>query len=126
VADIHALMRAIRGRWQFGAEGESNVVLPLRGGLGALVKRSVSRRLVSIADHSDAVAPAGGLAGRLEKLQARRSAIVIVPDRPSGVAIALRWGLNPEHLRLAGDFEVAAGDPRSVGPGRRRPWHSRG
>jgi hypothetical protein len=125
MVDIRALMHALRRRRQAGADGESTVVLPLRGGAGALVKRSVSRRLVSIADHADAEAPAAGLAGRLERLQARRSAIVVVPDRPSGVAIALRWGLNPERMRLAGDFEITAVDPASVGSRRRRPWHSR-
>jgi hypothetical protein len=119
-------MRALGDRRRLGGRGERSVVLPLRGGAGALVKRSVSRRLVSIADHTDVEAPAGGLAGRLERLQARRSAIVVVPDRPSGVAIALRWGLNPEHLRLAGDFEATAVDPGSAGSSRRRPWHSRG
>lgn len=127
MVDVQALMRALRQRRQLGGDGERGVVLPLRGGAGALVKRSVSRRLVSIAEHADADAPARGLAGRLEKLQARRSAIVVVPDRPAGVTIALRWGLNPERLRLAGDFEVtAATDPAPVGSSRRRPWHSRG
>jgi hypothetical protein len=126
VVDIEALMRALGHRRQLSGDGESSVVLPLRGGAGALVKRSVSRRLVSIADRADAEAPAAGLAGRLERLQARRSMIVVVPDRPSGVAIALRWGLNPEHLRLAADFEAAAVDIGSVGSSRRRPWHSRG
>lgn len=119
-------MRALTSRRQIGKGAGKSVVLPLQGGAGALVKRSASRRLVSIASRADAEAPARGLAGRLERMQARRSAILVVPDRPSGVAIALRWGLNPERLRLAGDFEASAGDHAALGTSRRRPWHSRG
>jgi hypothetical protein len=119
-------MRALSSRRRIGKGAGNSVVMPLEGGAGALLKRSASRRLVSIASRADAEAPARGLAGRLERMQARRSEILVVPDRPCGVAIALRWGLNPERLRVAGDFEASADDPPAAGSTRRRPWHSRG
>jgi hypothetical protein len=64
------------------------------------------------------------MVGWLERMQARRSAVLVVPDRPAGVAIALRWRLSPERFRLAGDFDVE--DPERTLPqvNRRRPWHS--
>lgn len=126
VAQIEALRRALSSRQRIGKGDNVNVILPLAGGAGALVTRSAGRRLVTIASDAGVHGSARGLTGWLERMQARRSAILVVPDRPSGVALALKWGLNPERLRLSGDFDVAAGDNAAVGSSRRRPWHSRG
>ncbi len=126
VAQIDALMRALSSRQRIGKAAGNRVILPLQGGAGALVKRSASLRLVTVASDVDVHGTARGLTGWLERMQARRSAILVVPDRPSGVALALKWGLNPERLRLAGDFDVAKGDNVALGSSRRRPWHSRG
>ncbi len=120
------LMGAIANRRRIGQGPRENLVLPLRGGSGAFVKSSASRRLVTIVTRADAEAPPGGIAGWLEKRQARRSALLVVPDRSSGVAIALRWRLNPERFRLAADFDVAATDLVVSETTKRRPWHSRG
>lgn len=125
VAQINALMRALSSRQRIGNGSGNRVILPLQGGAGALVKRSASHRLVTVASDADVHGQARGVTGWLERMQARRSAILVVPDRPSGVALALRWGLNPERLRLAGDFDVSRPDV-ALGSDRRRPWHSRG
>jgi hypothetical protein len=119
-----AITRALANRKSIGDGAGANVVLPLRGGVGALVTRPAGRRLVSVASRADAESPSLGLAGWLERMQARRSAVLVVPDRPAGVAIALRWRLSPERFRLAGDFDVA--DPERTLPqvSRRRAWHS--
>jgi hypothetical protein len=119
-----ALVGALRIRWKVGAGGAANIVLPLQGGAGAFLTRSAARRLVTTTTLTDTGAPTPGLAGRLERRQARRSAVLVVPDRPSGVAIALRWGLNPERLRLAGPEGSAGLDSISV-PGGSTRWHSR-
>jgi len=126
VAQIGALMRALSNRQTIGRGDSSHVILSLEGGLGALVTRSAGRRLITIADDAGVHGSARGLTGWLERMQARRSAIVVVPDRPSGVALALKWGLNPERLRLAGDFDVSGGEKAALGSSRRRAWHSRG
>jgi hypothetical protein len=119
-----AITRALESRKAIGDGAGANVVLPLHGGAGALVTRSAGRRLVSVATRADAESPSLGMVGWLERMQARRSAVLVVPDRPAGVAIALRWRLSPERFRLAGDFDLA--DPERTLPqvSRRRPWHS--
>lgn len=126
VAQIGALMRALSTRQRIGRGDSARVILPLEGGQGALVTRSASRRLVTIANNAGVHGSTRGLTGWLERLQARRSAILVVPDRPSGVALALKWGLNPERLRLVGDFDVSGGENAALGSSRRRAWHSRG
>jgi hypothetical protein len=119
-----AITRALERRKAIGDGAGANVVLPLHGGVGALVTRAAGRRLVSVATRADAESPSPGMDGWLERMQARRSAVLVVPDRPAGVAIALRWRLSPERFRLAGDFDVE--DPERTLPqvNRRRPWHS--
>ena len=126
VAQIDALMRALSCRRRIGQGAGSSVILPLEGGAGALVRRAAGQRLVTVANQADIDRDASGLTGWLERMQARRSAILVVPDRPSGVALALKWRLNPERLRLAGDFDAAKSEHVMLGSSRRRPWHSRG
>jgi len=81
----------------------------------------LARRLVSTATAEDAAAPSPGIAGWLERIQASRSALLVVPDRPTGVTIALRWGLSPEKLRLEDEFEIGSRGAGLAG----RPWHAR-
>ncbi len=103
-------------------EGAGAVVVELRGGRGAFVPRAVARRMVTSISPEDAVLRPSGPAGWLERLQAARSAVLVVPDRPTGVAIALRWRLDPQRFRLSSEFDparLAAGveaDPAA--------WHS--
>jgi hypothetical protein len=98
---------------------DSDVVLPLRGGSGALLRRRSSRRLISTLTRDDVESRRGGLVGWLERIQAWRSVLLVVPDRPTGVAIALRWRLSPEKFRLE---DESGGWSRT---GVARPWHSR-
>jgi len=101
-------------------------VLSLEGGAGALVARSASQRLITTLSAADVGRPSVGIVGWLERRQARRSRLLVVPDRASGVAIALRWGISPERFRLAGSFEREVRETALSASGRRRPWHSRG
>ena len=119
-----AITQALASRKAIGDGAGLSVVLPLHGGAGALVTRSAGRRLVTVATRADAESPSPGVGGWLERMQARRSAVLVVPDRPSGVAIALRWRLSPERFRLAGDFDVADPERDLTQVSSRRPWHS--
>lgn len=116
---------ALRARREVGDGRVGPVVIGLAGGRGALVRRSAARRLVTTVEPEDAASPAGGLAGWLERLQARRSAVLVVPDRATGVSLALRWRLDPQRFRLAGSFDLS--DQHAGGA---RPeavaWHRRG
>ncbi len=122
---IRSLMLALSSRNRIGKGVGANWILPLHGGAGALLKRSASLRLVTIVTQADVDVPVGSVAGWLERRQARRSALLVVPDRPCGVAIALRWGLDPERFRLAEDFERAVPESPILRTGKGRPWHSR-
>lgn len=86
------------------------------------MRRSAARRLVTTVDQSEAGATSKGFAGWLERRQARRSAILVVPDRATGVALALRWRLDPQRFRLAEGFDVTR-----IGliGATARPWHSK-
>jgi len=118
---------ALRAAWAFrkavGARPDGSVMVELRGGRGALVNRAAAKRLATTIAREDAAAPSGGVTGWLERRQARRSALLVVPDRPTGVAVALRWRLDPQRFRLASEF-----DPAEVGPGDKdrqaAQWHS--
>jgi hypothetical protein len=123
---VSALADALRTRWRVGSRGTENVVLPLSGGSGAFLTRSAGRRLVTTATRPDAEASGRGVLGWLEKRQARRSAFLVVPDRATGVAIALRWGISPERLRLAEPDQASSTLDSTSGPDAAAPWHSRG
>jgi hypothetical protein len=63
------------------------------------------------------------MAGLLERIQAKRSALLVVPDRPAGVTIALRWGLSPEKLRLEDGLVSGSQDAAATGTAA-QPWHA--
>ena len=105
------------------AGGAAPLVVPLHGGRGAFVGRSAARRLVTTVERSEAVATSAGLAGWLERRQARRSAILVVPDRATGVALALRWSLDPQRFRIAAGFDAARVGLTGASAA---PWHSKG
>ena len=119
----------LAGAWKVrgeagGGRGEP-VVVPLRGGRGALVSRAAARRLVTTVAASDTSSPSTGIAGWLERRQAGRSAIIVVPDRATGVALALRWRLDPQRFRLAEGFDVANAGLSMRGSSA-VAWHSKG
>jgi len=122
-SQLALVVRALGGRWRAGRGGASNIVMPLHGGGGSLLGRTAIRRLVTIVDASDVQEPASGVRGWLEKRQARRSALLVVPDRAAGVAMALRWSISPERFRIASSFDPRAASLSAAG--RRRPWYSR-
>lgn len=120
------MLQAVSSRRKVGKSLDRGLVLPLHGGSGALLSRAASRKLITTVSSGDVDGGSGGIAGWLERRQARRSALLVVPDRPSGVAIALRLGLSPERLRLAGDFDISSSGGAGSEPATRRPWHSKG
>ena len=123
---MRLLAGALLNRWRIGLGVRGRIVLPLHDGAGAFVRRSVSRQLVSTLTRADAETPLGGLVGWLQKRQARRSVLLVVPDRPCGVAVALRLGLSPERFRLAADYDPTSHEASISTIGRGRPWYSRG
>ena len=116
-------MRALASSRKLGYADGASLTVPLRGGAAAFVSRSAGRRLITTLTAADAETPSPGVAGWLEQRQARRSAVLVAPDRASGVAVALRWGLSPERFRLAEDFSSEQAAELSAGV--ERPWHSR-
>lgn len=123
VFEVGLVMRALAGRWRLDDREGASLVVPLRGGSAAFVSRSAARRLITTLTPADAEAPSLGAAGWLERRQARRSAVLVAPDRATGVAVALRWGLSPERFRMAGDFSSEEG--ANLAEGQTTPWHSR-
>ena len=123
VFEVGLLMRAFTSSRKLDEGDGGRLIVPLRGGAAAFVTRSASRRLITTLTAADAEAPSRGMAGWLERRQAHRSAVLIAPDRATGVAVALRWGLSPERFRLADDFSSEEG--AKLAADRERPWHSR-
>jgi hypothetical protein len=121
-----ALRTALGGRARLSGGSGSNLVVPLRGGAAALLGPAASRRLITTVTEDDVHRPVTGITAWLEKRQARRSALLVVPDRPTGVAIALRWKISPERFRLASSFQGEVRETAVSASGARRPWHSRG
>jgi len=106
------------------------LLLPVAGAPGALLSSADSRRLVSVLDPSHVSPDIRGLRGWLERRQARRSALVLVPDRATGIRFAGRWKLDLGRLRMAPGLQQP--EPEQI---RRwlasairfqgsRPWHA--
>jgi hypothetical protein len=123
VFQVGLLMRALAGSRKLGDREGASLVVPLHGGAAAFVSRFAGRRLITTMTAADAETPSHGVAGWLERRQAHRSAVLVAPDRASGVTVALRWGLSPERFRLAEDFSNE--EALKLAAGRDRPWHSR-
>ncbi len=120
-----ALVGAIDTRLKVARHPGSAVVLGLRGGRGALLRNADARRLVTTISGDEAAEPSTGIAAWLERRQAKRSAFLVVPDRATGVAAGLRWGLDPQKFRLASAFVPE--DAFAPAGGSRKPaWHSAG
>src|ERR1700736_1381212 len=116
VFQVGLLMRALASSRKLGDVDGASLVVPLRGGAAAFVSRSAGRQLITTLTVAEAETPSRGVAGWLERRQARRSAVLVAPDRASGVAVALRWGLSPERFRLAEDFSSEEGARLGGGP----------
>jgi hypothetical protein len=107
------------------------LVIPVAGGVGALLSRRRCRHLASLLDPADVDPHRRGLIGWLERRQTRRSKLVLVPDRATAMRFTACWRLDLARVRLAPDLasppreviEETCGD--GVGQrGRQKPWHA--
>ena len=113
----------LRTLWHVLHVGPDAVIAPVRGGGAAL---AVSRPLVTILDGRPENA-GSNLRALLERIQARRSALVYAADRPTAVAYALAWSLDLSRIRLANPALISpALIERELARRRdgRRSWHS--
>jgi hypothetical protein len=124
-----ALLAAVRSRFGLKARAADVYMLPVDGGRGAFLSRSSSHRLVTVLDPAAALQRRPALRRWLERRQARRSAIVLAPDRATGVRAAQAWDLDLARIRV-GD----SGDGATVSSlceelrrlsRRQRQWHER-
>lgn len=129
VSWVRSLAAAIRSRG-VADRTAGTLTLPIEGGAGGLLQARANSRLVSLLD-PEAV-EAGGTSVRrwLERRQARHSALLLVPDRATGMRFAGRWRLDLSRIRV-GDIQ----DPplhmldRALSTDSRprrgtRPWHA--
>jgi len=107
------------------------LVLPVAGGPGALLSRRRCRHLASLLDPSAVDAERAGLRGWLERRQARRSRLVLVPDRATAMRFAGRWKLDLARVHLAPDLAnppdelISENCGRDAGRTQRmRPWYT--
>jgi hypothetical protein len=80
------------------------MVLPVARGAGALLSRRDCRRLVSLVDPAAVDPGRRGSRGWLERRQARRSALLLVPDRATAMHLAARWHVDLARVNLAPDL----------------------
>jgi hypothetical protein len=107
------------------------LVIPVAGGVGALLDRRRSRHLASLLDPAVVDPGRRGLRGWLERRQAQRSSLVLVPDRATAMRFTASWHLNLARIRLAPDLadpprevieEICGREAeRSLRP---KPWHA--
>jgi len=129
-ADRGGFRRAVAFRLSATASGHDPLVVPVAGGSAGLLSGSVSRRLVSLLDPGAVHPGRGGLRAWLERRQARRSALLLVPDRATGIRFAGRWRLDLARVRAVPDLEnpprdliercLAESEARARRP---RSWH---
>jgi hypothetical protein len=113
-------------------QGDGALVLPVAGGSGALLRRRDLRRLASVLDPDRVDLRRGGIRSWLERRQACRSALLLVPDRATAMLLAAAWQVDLARVQVAADL---ANPPRRLidgicGPGgrrstRARPWYAR-
>jgi hypothetical protein len=127
---LACLRRALGVRVRSPA-GERPLMLPVAGGAGALLPTRACRHLVSVLD-PDAVATGRGVRSWLERRQARRSALLLVPDRDTGMRFTGRWRLDLARIRAVPDLHRPPRDEvrrwlEAAPPGggaAARPWHA--
>jgi hypothetical protein len=112
--------------------GDAALVIPVAGGRAALLRRRDLHRLASILDPSRVDLERRGVRSWLERRQARRSELLLVPDRATAMRLAASWHVDLARVHVAADL---AHPPRRLiegicGPGgrrstRARPWYAR-
>lgn len=123
------LQHALSERGRLREAGPEMVLAGLRGGRASLVTGTVAARLVTVLDPGPDVPPRWSLRWWLEWCQARRSALVVAPDRPTGVTAALRLKLDPTRIRIERDVTSDEAQARlrrelSNRSSSRGAWHS--
>ena len=126
-----SLRRALALRFTL-TRGDGPLVIPIAGGTAALLRRSDFRRLASILAPSRVDLARTGVRSWLERRQARRSALLLVPERATAMRLAAAWHVDLARVHVAADL---ANPPRQLidgicGPGGRRstgakPWYAR-
>ena len=94
------LRRAMRMR-RVADRTPGALVLPVAGGVGGLLRATAYARLASVLDPSAMASDRSSLQQRLERRQARRSALLLVPDRATGMRFAGLWRLDLARIRVA-------------------------
>lgn len=125
------LQRALDWRRSAAARGNGPLVVPVARGRAGLVSARDRRQLVSLLDPAAVDVGRGGLRGWLERRQARRSELLLVPDRDTGMRFAGRWRLDLARIRAIPDLgnppaeliQRCLGDAASR-RGRPKPWHA--
>jgi len=123
------LLAALRQRWRLRRASPALVLAPAAGGAASLLGARMCSRLVTVLEPVDRVPSRLDLRGWLERRQARRSALVVAPDRATAVAHATRMKLDLARIRVQGDAGSGAARNRllrelSEVKLRVRPWHS--
>ena len=90
----------VRLRRRLQREGADLVLAPLAGGAGAFVDSS---GLISLLEAPGA--PVNLLRRLLERVQARRSRLLVATDRAVAIACVRRWDLDLSRIRLVPDFD---------------------
>jgi len=112
------------------ARTQGTLTVPVAGGTGGLLRAATYERLASLLDPAAVTAEGHSLRRWLERRQARRSAVVLVPDRATGMRFAGLWRLDLSRIRVA-DLEHPSSELISrvlAATERRRresrPWHA--
>jgi hypothetical protein len=106
------------------------LVISVAGGTGALLRRRDCHRLVSLLDPAEIDSKRHRAGSWLERLQVRRSAAVLVPDRATAMRFAAQWRLNLARVHLTPNLSNPPAEliARLCGPGRNssavsKPWY---
>lgn len=130
-SSVPGLIREALRMRRLAERSRAPITLPVAGGAGALLTSAASGRLTSVLDPGALTAPGSVMRRWLERRQARRSAVLVVPDRAAGMRFAGLWRLDLSRIRVARpDQPPPAGLETDVGARtssrtRARPWHAR-
>jgi glycosyltransferase involved in cell wall biosynthesis len=126
---VSNLGEAVRTR-RAAAHTSGPLTLPVAGGAGGLLSPLTYRRVASILDPEAVSGDVRSVRGWLERRQARRSALVLVPNRATGMRFGGLWRLDLSRIRVADPQRppheliaqwLAGAQPRRQGS---RPWHA--
>lgn len=125
------VVHALRERLRLGDVTSGVVIADLAGGPAALLPAHTQAHLISVLHSGDVAGPRWSVRAWLECRQARRSSLLVAPDRPTAVAYALRMKLDLARIRIEPDLGSKAALTRLMREmdsvkTRARAWHSAG